>query len=52
LVLAVVLSAADWGYTQKTGELLQVGPARPMWVAGPLALAAVALACWRLIAAL
>lgn len=49
---AVALSAVDWIYTRQTGELLHFGAVRPLWVAGPLALAGVALALWRIIAAL
>jgi len=34
---AVVLMGLDWVYAAVMGEVLQVGPARMFWVAGPLA---------------
>ena len=46
------MSLADWLYTRATGEILALGPVRPVWVAGPLALVGVALTCWRLLSAL
>lgn len=52
VVVALLLSAADWGYTQKTGDLLSVAGVRPLWIAGPLALLGVGLSVWRFIAAL
>jgi hypothetical protein len=39
LGLAVVLMAADFAYAVTVGHPLQVGPARTIWVAGPIALA-------------
>jgi serine/threonine-protein kinase len=37
LGIAVLLMAGDFLYAMFTGETLQVGPARMLWVAGPLA---------------
>ena len=34
---AVALMAFDWGYSSFTGEVLRLGPARMVWLAGPLA---------------
>jgi serine/threonine-protein kinase len=52
ILAAIALSAAEWIYVGKTGEALVVGGLRPVWIAGPLALVGVALACWRIIGAL
>lgn len=52
VVTAILLSGTDWIYTRHTGELFHIGTVRPVWIAGPLALIGVGLACWRLIAAM
>jgi hypothetical protein len=49
VAIAVVLSVADWGYAQLMGGGLQLGIVRPVWVAGPLALIGVSIACWRIL---
>jgi serine/threonine-protein kinase len=50
LLVGLTVSAGDWLYTSRTGELLAVGNVRPVWIAGPLVLIGLGLACWRLIA--
>jgi len=37
LVVAILLMAGDYLYATFTGEILQVGPARMLWLAGPIA---------------
>jgi serine/threonine-protein kinase len=37
LVAATLIMAGDYAYAAFTGQMLQFGPARPFWVAGPLA---------------
>jgi serine/threonine-protein kinase len=37
LIVAVLLMAGDFLYATFTGEVLQLGPARMLWLAGPLA---------------
>jgi serine/threonine protein kinase len=36
VALAVALMAGDWAYAAFTGEILHYGPARMLWVAGPI----------------
>ena len=50
--LAVAVSVADWGYTRATGEMLALGTMRPSWIAIPLAVIGIGLACYRIVAAL
>jgi hypothetical protein len=45
----VVLMSLDWIYHQLTGELVAIGPARTMWLAGPLVIAGLILLLNRLI---
>jgi eukaryotic-like serine/threonine-protein kinase len=52
VLLALSMSAADWMYTRFTGDILLLGTVRPAWIAAPLALLGVGLACWRFLAAL
>jgi serine/threonine protein kinase len=52
VLLAIAITVGDTIYTQRTGEMLALGPARPAWIAAPLALLGVGLACWRVLGAL
>jgi eukaryotic-like serine/threonine-protein kinase len=36
LAFALIIVAADYAYTTLTGSPIRIGPARPLWVAGPL----------------
>ena len=36
VAFAVALMAGDWAYAAFTGEILHYGPARMLWVAGPI----------------
>ena len=47
VLLALAITLVDLAATAVKGELFFIGPVRPLWVAGPLALLAVALAFWR-----
>jgi hypothetical protein len=51
-VLGIAIIAADFGYTQATGELFAPAGVRPLWIAGPIALLGIGLACWRVVASL
>ncbi|MBM4364445.1 MAG: hypothetical protein FJ104_17335 [Deltaproteobacteria bacterium] len=51
LVVAIVLMAGDSAYTAFTREVLRVGPARMLWVAGPIAVLGVVKLAARLLAA-
>ena len=50
--MAITISVADWGYTQATGDIFAIGTVRPAWIAGPIALVGVGLACFRIVSAL
>jgi serine/threonine-protein kinase len=52
IVLGLAVSVGDWFYTQQTGEILAVATIRPVWVAGPLVLLGIGMACWRFISML
>ncbi|MFT3768727.1 MAG: protein kinase [Minicystis sp.] len=52
VIVALVLSATDWIYMQRVNDTLALGGVRPVWIAGPLALLGVGLACWRIVNAL
>jgi serine/threonine-protein kinase len=47
IVVALAITVADVLVASTRGELLFVGPVRPLWIAGPMALAGVGLAFWR-----
>jgi eukaryotic-like serine/threonine-protein kinase len=49
LVIAVAMMAGDYAYATFTGEILRLGPARMLWIAGPLAVAGVVLLLVRLL---
>ena len=49
---AIALTLADVIYTRTTGELFTLASFRPLWITGPLALAGVGLACWRIFGSL
>jgi len=51
-VLGIAIIAADFGYTHVTGEILAPGGVRPLWIAGPIALLGIGLACWRVVTSL
>jgi serine/threonine-protein kinase len=48
---AVALMAGDYVYASFTGEVLRVGPARMLWIAGPLAVLGVIVLIQRLLSA-
>lgn len=49
VALGIAVMAADFAYSQYSGELFSVGPVRPLWVAGPLVIAGIALALVRFV---
>jgi len=51
LVLAVALMAGDYIYAASTGEILHFGPAKMVWLAGPIAGLGAVLLVTRLLAA-
>jgi serine/threonine-protein kinase len=51
-LLGCGVGIADSVYVRVTGEILEIGSVRPVWVAGPLVLIGVLLACWRVFEAL
>jgi hypothetical protein len=52
MVIGLAVSLGDWIYTQQTGEILAVASIRPVWIAGPLVLLGIGMACWRFISML
>lgn len=46
--VGILIMAADFAYSQYSGELFAVGPVRPLWVAGPLVVAGILLAVSRI----
>jgi hypothetical protein len=51
LVIAAVIMGVDWAYTAQAGQGLAFGPVRPLWLAGPLAVAAVTIIIYTLVTA-
>jgi len=47
VVLGILMMAADFAYSNFTGELFSIGPVRPLWVAGPLVVLGLVLALLR-----
>ena len=47
----MALMATDYVYASVTGEVLRLGPARMLWVAGPLAMIGVIVLLQRLLSA-
>ena len=48
VALGIAIMAADFGYSQYSGELFAVGDVRPLWVAGPLVIAGIFTALMRI----
>lgn len=51
LVVAAIIMGVDWAYTARVGEGLAFGPVRPLWLAGPMAIAAVTIIVYTLVTA-
>jgi serine/threonine protein kinase len=49
--LGILIGVCDYAYADYTGELLRVGPAGPMWIAGPLVIWGIGLGVARLMRA-
>jgi hypothetical protein len=49
VAMGVLIGLSDWIYAQASGELIHIGPLRPVWIAAPLAVIGVGMACWRLV---
>lgn len=49
VVLGIAMMAADFAYSQYTGELFSLGPVRPLWVAGPLVVTGMLMALSRFV---
>ena len=47
--LGMLVMIADSVYASQTGELIRLGPVRPLWVAGPLIVIGVAMTVWRFV---
>ena len=48
VALGIAIMAADFGYSQYSGELFAVGDVRPLWIAGPLVIAGIFAALMRI----
>ena len=51
LITSAVIMGIDWAYTAEVGQGLAFGPVRPLWLAGPLAVTAVAIIVYTLVTA-
>jgi hypothetical protein len=51
VAVAVLMTLGNWAYAHLTGETLGVGSLRLVWLAAPIALVGVGLACWRILGA-
>jgi hypothetical protein len=49
--LGILIGVGDYAYAEVTGELLRVGPAGPLWLAGPLVIWGIGLGVVRLMRA-
>ena len=49
LALAVLIMVADWLFTHYTGSVLSMGPVRPLWVAGPMAVFALGVVIYAVV---
>lgn len=49
VVLGIAVMAADFAWSQYSGELFSIGPVRPLWVAGPLVVAGIVMALSRFV---
>jgi serine/threonine-protein kinase len=47
IAFGMLVMVADFVYANQTGELIRVGPVRPLWVAGPIVVIGIGATVWR-----
>jgi serine/threonine protein kinase len=48
IAFGMLVMIADFVYASQTGELVRLGPVRPLWVAGPIVVIGIGATIWRL----
>jgi len=47
IAFGMLVMIADFVYANQTGELIRLGPVRPLWVAGPIVVLGIGAVIWR-----